>query len=311
MRIWDIREGRLIYTLHGHTGPTLAANFSQDGSFFASGGVDQLVMVWRSNLLGLGSAVTEEFPVDRCPRSFRETESVAAPHARGHGSRNGTGISHKVKTNYPPPSTKQPVPSPHAAHSRPTPPSPPGQRNRPSTAPPPQPRQPTDHLPQPTPPPFDRDQIPPALVGMMDHIIGQVSCSVSHLSLTLCLQLDIITRTLSILDNRLTLTEDRVSTFMAQSRGIVPIKSTLVSSSMVNEPRGQQHSAYHQHAHSNYEADLQEEGDEGEGQGEGGEGEYESYDEEDHQQESSGYESGEDQFGHDHDQSHDFTDAAA
>jgi hypothetical protein len=170
MRIWDIREGRLIYTLHGHTGPTLAANFSQDGSFFASGGVDQLVMVWRSNLLGLGSAITEQFPVDRCPRSFHEAES---PQTRGNGG--ASAGSHKVKANAPP--TKR-VTAPRQIAPRPMPmdaplPSPPPQRNRP-------PPRPTENPPKPTAPPFDRDQVPPALVGMMDHIIGQVPPS-SHL----------------------------------------------------------------------------------------------------------------------------------
>ncbi len=42
-------------------------------------------------------------------------------------------------------------------------------------------------------------------------------------------QLDIITRTIAILDNRLTLTEDRISSLLAQSRGLVVANPTTIS----------------------------------------------------------------------------------
>jgi WD40 repeat protein len=56
LKIWDIREGRLLYTMHGHSGPVHTAKFSNDGNFFASGGSDQLVMVWKSNIMGYTSS---------------------------------------------------------------------------------------------------------------------------------------------------------------------------------------------------------------------------------------------------------------
>jgi centriolar protein POC1 len=158
MRIWDIREGRLIYTLHGHTGPTLAANFSHDGSFFASGGVDQLVMVWRSNLLGLGTEVAESFPVDRCPRSFDEAES---PRPR-------TALRSRANDQRAPSSRVEPVPRPTTAPPRVAAPE---RIQRNPQAPP---QQSPQKIQPPPPPALDRDQVPPALVGMMDHIIGQV-----------------------------------------------------------------------------------------------------------------------------------------
>ncbi len=41
----------MLYTLYGHkNGPTSAAVFSPAGDFFATGGSDSLVMVWKSNL---------------------------------------------------------------------------------------------------------------------------------------------------------------------------------------------------------------------------------------------------------------------
>jgi WD40 repeat protein len=50
IKLWDLREGRLLYTLKGHAGATNGLCFSKDGHFLASGGADQLVMVWKSGL---------------------------------------------------------------------------------------------------------------------------------------------------------------------------------------------------------------------------------------------------------------------
>lgn len=49
VKVWDLREGRLFYTLFGHEGATLGLNFSPAGDFFASGGADDQVMVWKTN----------------------------------------------------------------------------------------------------------------------------------------------------------------------------------------------------------------------------------------------------------------------
>jgi hypothetical protein len=54
-----------------------------------------------------------------------------------------------------------------------------------------------------------RGDIPEKLASTLDHIVGQ---------------LDIITRTMSILENRLTLTEDRVSTIIAHTRGLQEVR---------------------------------------------------------------------------------------
>jgi centriolar protein POC1 len=50
LKIWDLRQGQLLYTLYGHEGSTTAVTYSQQGDYFASGGVDNMVMVWRSNI---------------------------------------------------------------------------------------------------------------------------------------------------------------------------------------------------------------------------------------------------------------------
>ncbi len=66
-----------------------------------------------------------------------------------------------------------------------------------------------------------RDNVPPSLTKTLDHIISQVS-SLSqrfyHLFLILCKQLDVITKSISIMEERLTLTEDRVSRILSSQR---------------------------------------------------------------------------------------------
>ncbi|KAJ3188651.1 POC1 centriolar protein A [Gaertneriomyces sp. JEL0708] len=60
VKIWDVQEGHLYYTLHGHkNGPTTTAIFSPNGDYFATGGSDAQVMVWKSNLNSNGSAGME------------------------------------------------------------------------------------------------------------------------------------------------------------------------------------------------------------------------------------------------------------
>nr|AAR16318.1 DKFZP434C245-like protein [Tetraodon nigroviridis] len=49
VKILDLLEGRLIYTLHGHKGPVFTVAFSRDGDLFASGGADGQMLMWRTN----------------------------------------------------------------------------------------------------------------------------------------------------------------------------------------------------------------------------------------------------------------------
>ncbi|NXJ79554.1 POC1B protein, partial [Trogon melanurus] len=49
LKILDLLEGRLIYTLHGHKGPVLYVAFSKGGEKFASGGADAQVFLWKTN----------------------------------------------------------------------------------------------------------------------------------------------------------------------------------------------------------------------------------------------------------------------
>nr|AAR16275.1 DKFZP434C245-like protein [Takifugu rubripes] len=49
VKILDLLEGRLMYTLHGHKGPVFTVAFSRGGDLFASGGADAQVLMWRTN----------------------------------------------------------------------------------------------------------------------------------------------------------------------------------------------------------------------------------------------------------------------
>lgn len=46
LKVWDVREGRLFYTVHGHEGSALGVDFSPTGDYFASCSVDE--QVWTA-----------------------------------------------------------------------------------------------------------------------------------------------------------------------------------------------------------------------------------------------------------------------
>lgn len=53
VKMLDLIEGRLIYTLQGHTGPVFTVSFSKDGELLTSGGADAQVLIWRTNFIHL------------------------------------------------------------------------------------------------------------------------------------------------------------------------------------------------------------------------------------------------------------------
>jgi hypothetical protein len=69
LRVWDLREGQLFYTLHGHEGATNAVAFSPAGDYFASAGAR-----------GLSHLCCLLCPPPRCSRhSARSPGSCALP----------------------------------------------------------------------------------------------------------------------------------------------------------------------------------------------------------------------------------------
>eukprot|EP00300_Choanocystis_sp_HF-7_P039280 c5752_g1_i2.p1 GENE.c5752_g1_i2~~c5752_g1_i2.p1 ORF type:complete len:271 (+),score=46.20 c5752_g1_i2:26-814(+) len=100
LKVWALREGHLMYTLHGHDGPTTAAAFSPTGEFFATGGVDHQVLVWRTNFdaeIGFddydqlyGHVAPAPAPQSPLAGSHR---GVAAPVVDGGVAAGGVGIA--------------------------------------------------------------------------------------------------------------------------------------------------------------------------------------------------------------------------
>jgi len=49
IKIWDLRQGKLAWTLYSHEKEVSAVNFNLAGDYFISGGADNLVMIWKSS----------------------------------------------------------------------------------------------------------------------------------------------------------------------------------------------------------------------------------------------------------------------
>ena len=46
IKIWDVFNSKILYTVHGHQGPVNSVAFSRDGDLICSGGPDATLMVW-------------------------------------------------------------------------------------------------------------------------------------------------------------------------------------------------------------------------------------------------------------------------
>ena len=46
--------GKLAYTLYGHNGQATAGKFSYQGDYFATGGSDNIILLWNTNFINSG-----------------------------------------------------------------------------------------------------------------------------------------------------------------------------------------------------------------------------------------------------------------
>lgn len=233
-QVWDLREGQLFYTLHGHEGATYGVNFSPAGDFFASGGADEQVLVWRTNFDRVMSdyVLTSVQPNPRLATTYPTAEvtvesarSAAAVPAKAvlRGVEGGGGAGPPASRTRSPP--RQPHPGAacmrlgpmHSTQSSPI--------ARPLTG---------DAAVQQShharldveqerhqqhaesqqaamhqqasvdadgleevfiPPPMNLADLPPALSATLQHIVGQ---------------LDVLTQTMGLLEERLTISEDKM-----------------------------------------------------------------------------------------------------
>ncbi|XP_036153061.1 POC1 centriolar protein homolog B isoform X6 [Myotis myotis] len=73
LKILDLLEGRLIYTLQGHSGPVFTVSFSKGGELFSSGGADMQILLWRTNFDELNSK-------DVLKRNLKRLHFDSPPH---------------------------------------------------------------------------------------------------------------------------------------------------------------------------------------------------------------------------------------
>ncbi|KAJ0068448.1 hypothetical protein NL108_008408 [Boleophthalmus pectinirostris] len=177
LKILDLLEGKLLYTLHGHQGPVTCVAFSKNGEYFASGGNDEQLLVWKTNFDAI------EF-MDSRGQQLRSGSGPEAPRAHitvssEPQSQNSEAAevtrpdSHSLSLNgrsEPPQPHRKPSLTSSTSHRAPSK----------SSAPPSHPQEPASEG---------------GLTTTLEHIIGQ---------------LDILTQTVSILEQRLTLTEDKL-----------------------------------------------------------------------------------------------------
>ena len=67
LKIWDLRQGHILYPLYGHEGSSNAVGFSPCGDYFTTGGSDAVVMVWKSNLEENEQEYIEDFGAKGAP----------------------------------------------------------------------------------------------------------------------------------------------------------------------------------------------------------------------------------------------------
>ena len=66
IKVWDIIQGHQLYTIHGHESPINAITFSQNGQYFASCSDKPFVMVWKTNFdQTLANKENQEKPIKK------------------------------------------------------------------------------------------------------------------------------------------------------------------------------------------------------------------------------------------------------
>ena len=197
VKVWDVREGQLFYTLRGHEGAATCGEFSQNGEYFATGGADANVMVWKTNfdrVLGEHSGKNETASRGTSKPVGSSEEAVSSKRSDDVSSKQ-TAVSKSVPSSVAPPAPALPSPRARARRDA-SPPSPP----RSSPAPP------AKEPAAPSAPPLPRSSAgqagpsdagpPEALANTLSHIVGQ---------------LDVLTQTVSLLEERLRMNEDKTN----------------------------------------------------------------------------------------------------
>jgi centriolar protein POC1 len=51
VKLWDLRKGCLAYNIMAHDSGATCCKFSHHGDYFATGGCDNVINIWKTNFL--------------------------------------------------------------------------------------------------------------------------------------------------------------------------------------------------------------------------------------------------------------------
>jgi len=95
VKIWDLRQGHILYSLYGHEGSSTTCSFSPGGDFFTTSGADAIVNVWKSNLNELETEVLDESSGIQKVRA-RATAAHPARASSARGTIGGSASAQKA-----------------------------------------------------------------------------------------------------------------------------------------------------------------------------------------------------------------------
>ena len=169
LKIWDLCEGQLFYTLHGHQGAATSGRFSPTGEFFASGGADEQVLVWKTNFDKKAEKTSE-----------KNASSKRRPNVAAAGE---PKTKPKSKTSSQPKAIANPLPEKEAHQEKVV-------RAEDSSS-----HQVTEAVEVAQAGSMYSNEVQDALANTLSHIVSQ---------------LDVLAQTMALMEERMTITEDRV-----------------------------------------------------------------------------------------------------
>eukprot|EP01063_Lacrimia_lanifica_P027672 TRINITY_DN3917_c1_g2_i2.p1 TRINITY_DN3917_c1_g2~~TRINITY_DN3917_c1_g2_i2.p1 ORF type:complete len:567 (+),score=213.40 TRINITY_DN3917_c1_g2_i2:206-1702(+) len=193
VKAWDVQEGHLTYVVSSHTGGVASSQFAPNGGFFATGGADHMVMVWKTNFdkherVDRGLPAEPEASASRMVMPTKDTRRPLVDASASLNAIDTTAHSKKAPRH-------QPAPAALEVDSAVGPAAP-------STDPAPAAARPAHH----TPDRFETTRHEFAIPALPLEIGSQ---EVSERLETAFRQLDIITGTMQRFQERLCLNEDR------------------------------------------------------------------------------------------------------
>jgi centriolar protein POC1 len=98
-----LRQGHILYSLYGHEGAANAVGFSPNGDFFTTAGSDAIVMCWKSNLNELDTETIDDIGGKTAPNVPAKTTTAMNPVPKLRpSSARAAGAAVQVKTEVSP-----------------------------------------------------------------------------------------------------------------------------------------------------------------------------------------------------------------